>query len=106
MRPIQRFLDMLLDSREDGQESEYKQIEHIIQQSLQVRKKAMDALSEQKKMLQDTFLLKLMRGEVRDLDGRDVLEREHEFIQPLCLWGGGGFFIPENRGYYASGAWV
>lgn len=104
--PIQRFLDMLLDSREDGQESEYKQIEHIIQQSLQVRKKAMDALSEQKKMLQDTFLLKLMRGEVRDLDGRDVLEREHEFIQPLCLWGGGGFFIPENRGYYASGAWV
>ena len=61
---------------------------------------------KQKKMLQDTFLLKLMRGEVRDLDGRDVLEREHEFIQPLCLWGGGGFFIPENRGYYASGAWV
>ena len=30
----------------------------------------MDALSEQKKMLQDTFLLKLMRGEVRDPDGR------------------------------------
>lgn len=104
--PIQRFLDMLPDSREDGQESEYKQIEHIIQQSLQVRKKAMDALSEQKKMLQDTFLLKLMRGETRDSAGRDVLEREHEFIQPLCLWGGGGFFIPENRGYYASGAWV
>lgn len=68
--PIQRFLDMLPDSREDGQESEYKQIEHIIQQSLQVRKKAMDALSEQKKMLQDTFLLKLMRGETRDSDGR------------------------------------
>lgn len=68
--PIQRFLDMLPDSCGDGEESEYKQIEHIIQQSLQVRKKAMDALSEQKKMLQDTFLLKLMRGETKDSDGR------------------------------------
>ena len=68
--PIQRFLDMLPNSSSEGQESEYKQIEHIIQQSLQVRKKAMDAISEQKKMLRDTFLLKFMRGETRDSDGQ------------------------------------